>query len=303
MKAKIWWSFSWKGQQKQEASKEKNSRKFVACFKSLRAPMLEKLVFKFECDNKVKQSSCFHAYMTKIIIFEQKDVISNKKLSWGKSFVGLNEIFLELWSNKALPSCHHSMGTFELPLLCLWAPARLGGLQSHMISCAGQESSTAWECAVCTQQHQSSACHSSPALRDACGSVYVSHKVLRPLTQHMEKLWPRLTPDPQPLTRRLGVSATCSKGQKHCLALLGRAFAESNSIFIQKGTEGMHDSVAYHLGCQFTFKEFFIQWMHCRSIVKILDKIPGAEKRTQIYCFPGKALYPHIWALYHATES
>lgn len=156
-----------------------------------------------------------------------------KKLPRGKSFVGLNEIFLELWSNKALPSCHHSMGTSEPPLPCL----SLSSCQAQscaepgpalMVICPSCQLSTAWERGLCIQQSQSSACHWSPPFRDDCGTIYASYKVLRSLTQLMENLWPRLTSNPQPPNLE-----TVSGARSTVWPFWGRPFAESNSILIR----------------------------------------------------------------------
>lgn len=166
---------------------------------------------------------------TKNSNFEQKYGVSNKKLPWGKSFVGLNEIFLELWSNNTLPSCHHCMDTSKPPLLC--SLKLLQGTEvcraraspyDQIIICPGRQSNTAWEHELCIQQNQTSACHWSPPFGDGCGSIYVSYNVVRSLTQHMENLWSRLTSNPQALTQRVSVLARSSERQKPCLALLGK---------------------------------------------------------------------------------
>lgn len=59
---------------KARSKQREDGRKAAACSKSLRALTLEKLVFKFECD-KVKQNSCYAAYMTKNSNFLSRNMV------------------------------------------------------------------------------------------------------------------------------------------------------------------------------------------------------------------------------------
>lgn len=155
--------------------------------------------------------------------------------------MGLNEIFLELWSIKALPSCHQSMGTSEPPFLCFSlsscrAQSSAEPEPAHLITCSGCQSNTAWEHGLCIQQNQSSACPCSLPSGNGCGSIYVSYEVVRSLTQHMENPWPRfLKPDIKsrtPLLRKWVHQQAAQSDRSTAWLFWGRPFAESNLILI-----------------------------------------------------------------------
>lgn len=154
-----------------------------------------------------------------------------KKLPWGKTFVGSNEIFLEFWSSKSLPGCHHSMGAPEEPLPCL----SLSSCQARSVQSQRQPLWSAANPAQPGNVHpagQSPAHHCSPPFREACGIIYVFYKALRSLTQHMENLWPRLTSNP-PAPNLETVLKTVPDARNTLWLFWGRPFAESNSIWIR----------------------------------------------------------------------
>lgn len=96
------------------------------------------------------------------------------------------------------------------------------------------------------------------------------------------------------LTPKCSSQQAIQSGRSIVCPFWWRPFAESNSMLM--GPKGNWRGTWLH---SLVFKMLiyisgvFIQWMYCKSTVKVVDKILGAETRAQVYCFPDE--------LHHAT--